>query len=176
MKIIIEGVDRLGKSSLIEGLLNKLGYHIVLHYQKPLKLECYNNDLKKYQYESFKHGFNLLKSNECVIMDRFHLGEVVYSPRYRSYDGSYVYSMEDLSTKINLILLTTSDFSFISDDGESFDFSRKEEEQDSFIEAFYKSNIINKFIIKVNDGNKFRSKDEVLSDVLSKLIGSYNEF
>ena len=99
--IIVEGVDRLGKSSLINGLQNKLGFHQVVHYQKPELLDIYNvsnnkNDaLKMYQAKCFNNMFHMLSSGGNFILDRAHLGEFVYSPRYREYDGSYVFELEN---------------------------------------------------------------------------------
>ena len=105
----------------------------------------------------------LFGSGNCkVIFDRFHLGEYVYSPMYRGYDGSYVFDLEErcidnlVLTKehdtVKLILLTTSDFSFVADDGLSFNPANKEAEQNMFIEAFNRSQFTNKRIIDVHNG------------------------
>ena len=68
--------------------------------------------------------------------------------------------------KTVLVLLYTSDFSFIVDDGLSFDFTKKEEEQADFLKAFNQSKMPNKIAIDVNDGGKFASKESVLNTVL----------
>lgn len=173
--IIIEGVDRLGKGTLIAGLKNALGYFNVIHYQKPEKLECYNNNLKYYQHESFHQMFNMLDVGR-LILDRAHLGEAVYSHRYRDYDGDYVFQMELDGTNDGLIfasntllvLLTTSDFSFIQDDGLSHDFTKKEEEQEDFKRAFEKSSIKNKLLIDISNGNGgYKPASEILSLVIN---------
>lgn len=177
--IVIEGCDRLGKDSLIEGIQNKLGYFLTLHYQKPMKLEAYagfNDALRHYQEMSFHTMFNVLDGYDRVILNRAHLGEVVYAPRYRGYDGSYVFHLEELfaatTSRYNdqslLVLLTTSNFGFIQDDGMSFDFSKKEEEQSDFIKAFDKSIFKNKLLIDVasKDGG-YRPKEDILQEVLN---------
>jgi thymidylate kinase len=170
--IIIEGVDRLGKGTLIKGLENSRGAHTVIHYEKPKLLDTYvagareelpeaNNDelkyraLELYQRASFKQMFTLLNNvPDGIILDRAHLGEVVYSHRYRNYDGGYVFDLEaeiggtSLSRDL-LILLTTSDMSFLQDDGLSFNFAAREDEQNEFIEAFKRSNYRNKVLIDV---------------------------
>lgn len=193
--IIIEGVDRLGKDSLISGLKHQLGQFQVVHYQKPELLDIYVNDaqrnfnttqldsqvknsaLKSYQIESFRGMFHMLSSDGKFILNRAHLGEFVYSPRYRQYDGSYVFDLEqrfinDLGSNFHettlLVLLHTSDFSFIKDDGLSFDFDKKEEEQIDFIRAFERSHIKNKLMLDVCNGSgNFTSKQQILSVVVS---------
>lgn len=189
---IIEGVDRLGKGTLIDGLLQNLGHHTVIHYEKPKKLAYFDDsggwsgklgelsDLGRYQYLSFVHGFDLLRTSSNLIFDRFHLGETVYGPRYRGYSGDYVFDLEDSFTnsmdswsngyakRVRLILLTTSDFSFIQDDGESFDFTAKEAEQEDFKKAFERSTLPVKVLIDVNNGRGgFKSADEILKEALA---------
>src|SRR5574343_489538 len=94
---IIEGLDRLGKDTLIDGILNQEGFHQVIHYSKPKKLACYKSDLQAYQYLSFVNMFTLLREAKGVdlIFNRAHLGEVVYSPLYRGYEGEYVFMLEE---------------------------------------------------------------------------------
>ena len=197
--IICEGGDRLGKDSLIKGIKDRLGYFNTVHYQKPELLECFLNEARTsqgkpdnfvddqirryafmtYQRKSFSDMFAMLSSEQRYIMNRAHLGEYVYSPRYRKYDGSYVFDLENKFTNDHgskftdttlLILLHTSDFSFIKDDGLSFDWEKKEEEQNDFIRAFERSNIKNKVMIDVCDGiGNFVPKETILSSVLFAL-------
>lgn len=178
---IIEGIDRLGKSTLIEGLQNKLGYFQVIHYQKPKVLECYEHqygaDAKKmYQIAAFRSMFNILNSDARIILDRAHLGEMVYAPIYRGYSGSYVFDLErgyaafGRLDHVRMILLTENfDIStHFVDDGESFDASKRKEEQNLFVDAFNKSVIKDKKIICVTgeDGN-FRSTQDILEEAVS---------
>ena len=177
---VIEGIDRLGKSTLINNIEQAKGHALKFHYEKPKKLDIYDSDLREYQRKSFINGFKLLFNNNLlhvpivqnplVIFDRFHLGECVYSPMYRKYDGDYVFDLEQHFNLKNegyprtkLILLTTSDFSFIEDDGESFDFSKKEDEQNEFIRAFKKSTFKNKVMIDISNGaGGFKDQYEIL--------------
>ena len=130
--------------------------------------------------------FDILDSDAKVICNRSHIGEVVYAPRYRGYRGEYVYDLEYRPSKANkfglqgkmrrachdtlLVLLTTSDFSFIKDDGESFDFSKKEEEQTDFIEAIGCSRIENRLVIDVAK-NGFYAPAQ---DILDVVVGVYS--
>lgn len=168
VNIAIEGVDRLGKDTLIKGLLNRLGFMQVIHYQKPLKLEALGNSLFAYQQRSFAKMFAMLEQGG-FLLNRAHLGEVVYSHRYRGYDGSYVYSLEQPTACENtlLVLLHASSWAPITDDGESFDFSAKEAEQADFWRAWERSNIKHKLSLDVTCGINFVSAERLLQVVQS---------
>ena len=202
---IIEGVDRLGKGTLIEGLKNASGALACIHYEKPLLLEVYVQQathmlsghdepassaevsrlaLELYQRDSFALMFNMLSNvGVGLVLDRAHLGEMVYAKRYRGYDGSYVFALETTAGAISvakdlLILLVASDLSYLEDDGLSFDFNKRQEEQDDFIKAFESSSYHNKMMIDVtlrngNTGHEGESlhthapPDDILTAVLN---------
>lgn len=195
--IIIEGCDRLGKDTLIKGLKNKLGFFQVLHYQKPELLdfylsqarrtlnksdECVDDEVKRtalklYQTDSFRDMFYVLDSQGRFILNRAHLGESVYSHRYRKYNGSYVFDLEKFLIEEKnlsfhkstlLVLLHTSSFDFISDDGESFDVTQRDAEQTDFFKAFESSEIVYKLMIDVHDGSgNFVPQEQILQTVIT---------
>lgn len=191
---ILESVDRLGKSTLSKAILQKFGYHIFIHHTKPVVTNFYSDILKaKYDSEIFNqiftdkdivkynnelynsqlyiNGFELLEQDRFnFIFDRFHLSEAVYASRYRNYDGNYVFSMEcDYKVHkwdhVKLILLTTSDWSFIDDDGDSHDYDKRFEEQEDFITAFNKSYFKNKILIDINNNGKRKTIEEILEEI-----------
>lgn len=123
IKFLIDGIDRLGKSTLIERIQQELGYHLVIHYDKPKVLANYldtadcikraetsetdydlsyrelsleNLARRLYQEDANRGMFDLLRNDTPIIFDRTHLGELVYAPLYRKYSGEYVYEMEKL--------------------------------------------------------------------------------
>lgn len=171
---LIEGVDRMGKSTLIQGLLNELGYHLVVHYDKPKLLKAYADEEKpllEYQRVLYQNMFEMIHQGMPVIFDRAHLGEVVYAPMYRKYSPEYIYMLEKMhdTSGARLVLLTTSDFSFVTDDGNSIDFTRKEEEQVRFVEAFNRSSIKDKVLVDVSNGRGgYKLAEEILAEVLKK--------
>lgn len=182
MIFIIEGVDNVGKGTLIEGIQNRLGFHTVIKYDKPKVCEAYKGNIQEYQFRSFANGFGLLRAaamaNCQVIFDRFHLGEMVYSPIHRGYSGHYVLDMEKNSFKndifqsvdrnVELILLTASHPELLPDDGKSIDPKKINQEQALFNSAFSYS-IFNKRAICVQTpGGKFRPKEEILEEVIGK--------
>lgn len=169
---VIEGIDGLGKSTLIQEIKNQNGFFHYIHYEKPQKLEFYENQLLTYQVDSFQYGFELLEQNTVpFIFDRFHLGECVYAQRYRNYPGDYVFSMErDYNVQkwndVKLILLVTSNWSHIHDDGQSFDFSAKEDEQEDFIKAIQRSIFPKRQIIDIcrKDGTR-KTPQELFEEI-----------
>ena len=175
MKLLIEGLDRLGKSSLAKNVQDKLGYHLYIHYGKPEKLKRYTGSsigcpLHAYQRELNENMFKLLESNANIIIDRAHLGETVYAPLYRGYDGGYVFNIEKKynTDGVRLILLYADPDFVVEDDGKSIgDFSMRTCEQEEFKISFHRSNIEDKKMIKVNEGNKYRPYEDILKEVLA---------
>lgn len=180
---IIEGVDSVGKDTLINNIVKKLGYHMQVHYSKPIDSEFYPGErtarLKEYQSASFNTGFVLLTEFKdiSIVFNRFHLGEYVYSDRYRDYSGMYVFELEDIfdigsEDHIKLILLKTSDWSFIKDDGENHDYSQRFSEQEDFEWAFNHSKIKNKVMIDIMKEPGIRkSEEDVLLEALGEIDG-----
>lgn len=190
-KFLVEGLDALGKDTLINGIQHKLGYHQVLHYSKPEVLEYYSNQLEdeglgpmqakmvafgEYQRDTFRTMFSILSTPHApIICNRAHLGECVYAPLYRTYSGDYVFEFEkkygaDQNHQLRLVLLT-EDFEVSKhfvDDGESFDITKREKEQELFLAAFEKSKIPNKRIVCVTDQalGGFRQRADILQQVL----------
>lgn len=173
MQFLIDGIDRLGKSSLANNIMDRVGYRLMIHYDKPKLLSKYANrssdPLRLYQEMCNETMFDLIDSGMGIITDRTHLGELVYAPMYRGYDGDYVLRLERnvYTDDCRLILLITTNFDMLEDDGESFDFSKKEEEQAKFLEAFRESSIKDKIIIDVHDGNGgYKDYNQILVEAL----------
>lgn len=200
--IIIEGVDRIGKSSLIDGIQDTLGFFQELHYQKPKVLNFYVKQaeqaqlgltgdalkryaLKEYQVASFMQMFHAISSKGRYLMNRSHLGEFVYAPRYRQYDGSYVFDLEthfqeqsgsDFAKTTMLVLLHSSDIGFITEDGNSLGgLDKRDAEQNDFIRAFERSIIVYKIMVDVCDGQGgFAPKEAILKAVLDAWQGFHH--
>src|SRR5271167_1703820 len=190
----IEGLDRLGKSTLIQGIQDKFGYYQVVHFAKPQKLKIFEEAAKKTAYEGdgpitdvppefraayyyqaagFRNSMILAKSGARIIFDRWHIGEAVYSPMYRSYSGNYVFDQErnsgiDTHPSLRLILLTenTNTSMHFVDDGKSLGPARnRRQEQNLFLDAFERSNIKDKRMVLVTAPNGgFRDKRDILEE------------
>ncbi|MEZ4232416.1 MAG: hypothetical protein R3B89_24775 [Polyangiaceae bacterium] len=177
MHTIIEGVDGVGKDSLVRSMLDTEGYRVVIHYSKPLALDVYQGSLRRYQEDSFRGLFGLLLADTPIIFNRSHVGEFVYAPRYRSYAGDYVFELEreylDLLGRVRLILLVEDfEHSFhFTDDGESLGTpSARRGEQASFLEAFELSSIPLKRKVCVTDTStgRFRHIDDIRREALGE--------
>ena len=174
MKLLLEGIDRLGKTSIAEAVQNRVGYHTYFHCSKPEKLARYSGSLiespeRRYQKETFHNMFKICETDINVIFDRAHLGETVYGPTARGYDGDYVFNIEKkYNTKdVTLILLYADPDFIVEDDGNSLNqFDLRPHEQEEFIRAFNKSSIKNKKMIKVNNGNQYRPISNIINEVI----------
>lgn len=184
--IIIEGLDRLGKSTLAAGIEDKLGCFTKLHFGKPPCLGHYKLAVgepfakEAYQRDSFEQMFALLDTDARVLLDRAHLGEAVYAKRYRGYDGSYVFDLENIrharaltSTLLVLLVNHSKDLEqALVDDGASFDWSKRAEEQDDFIAAFNRSRFQHKVILAVDYKGGFAPKEYLVEQVVSKYLNA----
>lgn len=163
-QFIVEGCDGLGKDVLINSIIEEIGYHPVIHYEKPKTLEFYENSVispaYEYQYASFVSLMRLIDSKVPIIFNRSHIGEAVYADLYRGYSGDYIFDLEkhyNLGTQyhMKLVLLTCSDWQYamnnglITDDGESFDYDNKGYEQMKFMETVNRSIIPNKYVVDI---------------------------
>lgn len=181
-KLLVEGLDRLGKDTLIRGVLNKYGYHEVLHFSKPERLDVYvhqdsSTTLRRYQEDSFRTLFQLLRAPDAkVICNRAHLGECVYAPLYRGYSGDYVFDIERAfgaealtDTRLVLLIEAFEASRHFVDDGQSLgDPGKRRDEQDRFLTAFQRSTIRDKRTICVTDPKTgaFRPAPAILDEAL----------
>ena len=166
MLTIIEGLDRCGKSTLVEHLRKKYFTSpdiIVHHSSSPPKVES-PNDWELQHYESLFQFSQMLIDDYSydVIFDRFHLGAVVYGVKYRNANPIGIFEIDKryLSSYPNaaLILLTDEPEAIASrDDGGSLEKSLDEYSQTkkSFINAFERSSCINKLHINITDNGGF---------------------
>jgi thymidylate kinase len=191
-KFLIDGIDALGKSTLISMIKNHSGFWQVHHYEKPELLHHYGHTFEDGDINSlsasrckaseayekacydYMFGFLSLPQNVRIICDRTHLGVPVYSGLYRGYSGNFVFDLEkeyemSKADHARLILLT-EDFSISKhfiDDGKSIDCTKREIEQAAFIAAFNKSIFPDKRIICVTaEDGSFRPSEQILEEAL----------
>ena len=183
MHVIVEGLDRVGKDTLISELQHRLGYRLVLHYQKPVALRVYadrfgSDALREYQRASFRTMLSILRDEERqVICNRSHLGEFVYAPLYRKYDGGYVFELEReyqvakwQHVRVVLLVEDLASSTHFSDDGKSLgDATSRSEEQDLFLDALSKSSFADKRTVCVTDTSSggFRPASEIANEVMA---------
>jgi len=169
MILIIEGMDRCGKSTLIDQLRKRYFINntrvLVHHSSSPPKVENPNEwEIQHYRHMldasymlNYSHDFD-------VIFDRFHLGAIVYGKKYRNADPEDIYSIENMyiypNDEIALVLLTDWTSNIMErDDGNSIEYSPSEfdETRIAFEEAFKRSIIPNKLHINIHENGGFKN-------------------
>ncbi len=167
--LIIEGADRMGKSTLITNIKNHYNNYTLhqLHYSNvkqstPEKTIQYSTKLYIEMFELIQEISEQHK-NSGVICDRSHIGEMIYGPLYRGYSGKYVLSIESLFHGFDfwndLILITLIDKAenvIKRDDGLSFstDLEKKKNEISKFKLAHIESTIQNKLLLDISEHNE----------------------
>lgn len=170
--IFCEGPDNVGKSSLIKNIVNYFNKEVFiqLHYSN-IKQSTKEKHIK-YSKKLYKNMFKIINFqnsvlNNSVILDRSHIGEMVYSPLYRNYDGEYVLDLENIKTKKQyLITLIDEPENLINrDDGLSISINLedKKKEIDLFKIAHDTSTIKNKLLININGYDEMTIANRVLN-------------
>ena len=175
MTLLIEGCDNVGKGTQIEYIKK----YVEEKYNCPVHYMHYSNikgakDVRAVSEELYKQMFEIVGKdygNCLIICDRSHIGEAVYSPIYRGYDGDYVFKIEkaaNLYTEVGLLVFTETAENLIKrDDGLSFsiDVDKKNDEISRFKAAYDKS-ILRKKLIELNG----RGKEEIFEQEVKPFV------
>ena len=178
--IIIEGTDNVGKDTqqdlIIKNFPRKV-FHKVHYSAVPFKgKEGIDYSARMYT-DMFEMMMSCKHKDINIIFNRSHLGESIYAPLYRGYNGDYVFDIEkgyvnSLRENLYLITLINDPKIILSrDDGKSF-YKNEEEvkaEIDGFIHAHRKSKIKNK--LKINVGTMTA---EEISFIITDFLRSKN--
>lgn len=167
MIYIFEGMDNCLKDTLIQLFRSTLPPQTqILKYNSP---PARVSNVELWQKAHFEDMFDLLKinlnhSSRNLILNRAHLGEYVYSPIYRGYEGEWIFDLEksffDSSnfpqSNIKLFVFYDSDNSKLRmrEDGNSFsdnDDGNINTERIRFLNAFQKSLISRKKLFDLSD-------------------------
>lgn len=161
MWILVEGLDRTGKSTLIKSIIDywteqwKLDTYGYIHFKTPPKELKDPDDIQRFQALSYEFGASLMTKFHFGIQNRSHIGEAVYSQRYRGIDGSWVFEFEKAFEPVFaeqiLVLLEAEDLGIISsrEDGLGVG-NHYAEDRESFRAAFDQSIIRTKVKIQVD--------------------------
>jgi len=187
MILIIEGMDRCGKSTLIANLRKHYFTNpklIVHHASSPphgvedsnaWEVEHYSEVADTFHHLSAKEGYD-------IICDRFHLGAIVYGMKYRGLDPYTIYKVDSkkvafgLEQEVVMILLTDDVESVMSrDDGDSIETSAAEFKSTSeqFIRVFDYSTIKNKLHINITDNGGFENTLPAVTNFLNHVRGEH---
>ena len=177
--IIIEGTDNTGKDTLISKIMERYPIVTVMHCGKPFskKFSGKEQDLLFNVYaDSIVNGD--YDSSHVIIMNRSHIGEYVYGTLYRNRDQNEVADMildidnklvsrKDLVVKYVQLVCTSEMLLMQNEDGKSLSNGDSKgiiTETNKFGEIYQKS-LLNKKMIKVNNEDKFRSREDIFNEV-----------
>lgn len=166
MLVIIEGLDRCGKSTLVENLRKNFftSPNILIHHSSsPPKVEDQNAWEIKHYSSLFQASQRLVDDYFYdIIFDRFHLGAAVYGAKYRNAHPSDIYDIDNrylLAYENAALVLLTDEPEEIAkrDDGDSLESNIQDyyETKTAFIEAYNTSSCVNKLHINITDNGGF---------------------
>jgi thymidylate kinase len=187
--LIVEGMDNVGKDTMINEIRGEFDRVKIVHFDKPKSKD--NIEAAKEQKETFHKALKQVvedyknDSYDLVIFNRSYQGELVYGTLYRGREASEVKTQNlimdtflenNLSAKdICFVTLLADDLHFIrrNDDGLSLsnnDMEKLAKERELFLEAYKFSAIKRKKLIYVNDGPfAFRPKNSIKEEILNEL-------
>lgn len=191
MVYIFEGMDNCLKDTLIQMFRATLIPQTqILKYNSPPK-DVTNVEL--WQKAHFEDMFELIKTtldngSRNLILNRAHLGEYVYSPIYRGYEGNWIFDLEKsflgnsdfYHSNIKLFLFYDSNNSNLQfrEDGRSFSNHNDEnldKERNRFLMAFEKSIIADKILFDLSDYPSHTENQSARIDtksILKLLVGT----
>lgn len=179
--LIIEGQDKTGKDTLVKACTRKYFERnpLVLHCMSPSSSTENPEEISKKYYFNLLNFVSLESPDQSFILNRSHIGEMVYSPLYRGYSGEYVLTLEShflssdiTSKKVILVTLIDSSHSRLSredEDALSVSEYTSKKELKLFTEAAEKSSIQNKLLIDISSMTIEMVHKKVF-DFLEKLI------
>ena len=102
MIVILEGLERTGKSTIVEILENNFGFirfkdHNHLRF---MDLKSIANRLDS----TLSMLVSLDKAGKNIVLDRFHISELIYGTNdrgYRDYDFEYIYYIDEVLSHLN---------------------------------------------------------------------------
>lgn len=110
MIIIVEGIDRVGKTTLINRIVEECGFKkfdFIEKYKKDHKLENdFTEIVETEKMYMMLSGLMLLsKMNANIIVDRFHLSEFVYGKINRNYENIECIKIDKILANMGVLLI-----------------------------------------------------------------------
>jgi thymidylate kinase len=112
MLVIIEGIDRVGKTTLANRMVNELGFDKFEVIKKPIRkseTEIEQVLTKTIETEKIYSVLPTLKiidkNNVNMLFDRFHISEYVYGLVDRRYVNKSMFEVDKILSKFNNIVL-----------------------------------------------------------------------
>jgi thymidylate kinase len=172
--IIIEGPDRVGKTTQIKRLMSFLAGSKPMEWLHYTSIKGLTPEQQTELFKiTFDHMFKLIEKQDAIwFLDRSHLGERVYGNIYRpGIDISYIWDLEKkyhIADREDVFLIVLYDSSFKNlerDDGDSYstELQMCKKEVENFKAAYYGTSIRKKILLDIKDKNA----DEVQMEIES---------
>lgn len=180
--IIIEGPDNCGKNTLINRISENFLTVTNIHYTKPENKFIQNTIFRGYAYAIVNKVYN----TDAIILNRSHYGEFVYGCLYRGISDND--ALDIINEIDNIYLLYNIDIYYIqllsssekllvkNDDNKSLSKGNLEaiSAECRRFHTIFGNSKLNKKLIYINDGDKFRSSDDIYNEAM-KFIDNKNE-
>lgn len=170
--IIVEGPDNCGKDSLINRISENFLTITKIHYTKPDNKYIQNTIFRGYAYAIV----NKVYDTDAIILNRSHYGEFVYGCMYRGISDKdaldIINEIDDIYIKNNIdvyyiqLMSTSEKLLLKNEDNKSLskgNINAIGGEVRRFNTIFDHS-LLNKKMIYVNDGDKFRSREDIYNE------------
>ena len=180
--IIIDGPDNTGKNTIIHDIIDNNDSVKVIHCHKPddgslYPLRDMYSVYSRYARDTVQEYYN--GETDAVVFNRYYIGEWVYGQMYRdenpdgikwlirSIEDSLLKSIDHHDIYYIQLMSTSAELLKNNEDGKSqsaFDIDKINRELSMFKEAYDMSSLKKK-LVYINDGDRFRPKSEILSEV-----------
>ena len=180
--IIIDGPDNTGKNTIIHDILEHNDSVKVIHCHKPENSA--DDPLREMRKVYFYHTDTLCedmkhRTADVVVFNRYYIGEWVYGQMYRDESPIDIWILIQeiehcLITNIGRdniyyiqLLSSSPELLMRNDDGRSLsngEFDKISKELSMFKKAYGFSRL-NKKIIYINEGDRFRPKQDIIKEV-----------
>ena len=165
--LIVEGSNKVGKSTLIEAIRQVCEYKGFPYYimkrrvAKNDKSDVTPEQMYEVALEDLKEALLHEAKGELVIFDRFHISEFVYGYTYRNYFNTYMLKVNKILKCIGAkIIFVKSGYDHIENVEDRLKFERIQEYFESFIEEFKEDCEIKETSIVTNESLYLKEKAE----------------
>ena len=178
--IIIEGPDNTGKNTLIQSIIDNNKVVKLVHCDKP-EVEPGDDPFEEQCRTFYIHAYNavqdkLRKDIDVIVFNRYYQGEYVYGQIYRNGDRKKIKEMIKITEEYLLKNFDYDDILYVQLNSSSVNLLKKNDDGKSLSEAnmykmqreidlfneVYEYSILKKHKILINDGDNFRTREDIL--------------
>lgn len=186
--IIIEGVDNTGKNTLIQSIIDNNKIVKLVHCDKPV-VEPGDDPFEEQCRLFYIHAYNAVQDKlrndiDVIVFNRYYQGEYVYGQMYRNGDPNKIKQMISITEEyllknfdyddIYYVQLTSTSVKLLqkNDDGKSLSNADTEKmlKELELFDDVYDFSILKKHMILINNGDDFRTKEDILTEFNDFLV------